>query len=57
MFFGGGFNFSITAQVDSNDRVDTVLHKEKDTIGESMKQMKEFNGIIEKQIELNEGYL
>ncbi|KAI1706560.1 tektin family domain-containing protein [Ditylenchus destructor] len=40
--------------VDSNDRVDGALHKEKDTVAECIKQMKEFNGIIEKQMEINE---
>uniref|UniRef100_A0A914D6U1 Uncharacterized protein n=1 Tax=Acrobeloides nanus TaxID=290746 RepID=A0A914D6U1_9BILA len=40
--------------VDSNDRVDAALHKEKDVIGDCIKQMREFNGIIEKQKELNE---
>uniref|UniRef100_A0A7E4VWY2 Tektin n=1 Tax=Panagrellus redivivus TaxID=6233 RepID=A0A7E4VWY2_PANRE len=39
--------------VDSNDRVDAALGKEKDTVMDCVKQMKEFTGIIEKQIEIN----
>uniref|UniRef100_A0A0N5BRW9 Tektin n=1 Tax=Strongyloides papillosus TaxID=174720 RepID=A0A0N5BRW9_STREA len=41
-------------QVDSADRVDKALAKERDTIHDGMRQMKEFNSIIEKQIEINE---
>uniref|UniRef100_A0AC35THJ8 Col_cuticle_N domain-containing protein n=1 Tax=Rhabditophanes sp. KR3021 TaxID=114890 RepID=A0AC35THJ8_9BILA len=41
-------------QVDSSDRVDSALHKEKDVIGDGVRQMKEFNGVIERQIEINE---
>uniref|UniRef100_A0AC34QI13 Tektin n=1 Tax=Panagrolaimus sp. JU765 TaxID=591449 RepID=A0AC34QI13_9BILA len=40
--------------VDANDRVDSALAKEKDTVNDCMKQMREFNGIIEKQIEINQ---
>ncbi|KAI6226449.1 hypothetical protein M3Y99_01295400 [Aphelenchoides fujianensis] len=40
--------------VDSHDRVDGALTKEKDVISDCVKQMKEFNGIIEKQLEINE---
>ncbi|CEF64274.1 AT25102p [Strongyloides ratti] len=40
--------------VDSADHVDKALAKEKDTIHDGMRQMKEFNSIIEKQIEINE---
>ena len=48
---------TITFKVDANDRVDAALHKEKDVIGDCTKQMREFNGIIEKQKELNDGAL
>ena len=41
--------------VDANDRVDSALAKEKDTISDCMKQIKEFHGIIEKQIDINDG--
>lgn len=41
--------------MDSHDRVDGALSKEKDIISDCIKQMKEFNGIIEKQLEINEG--
>lgn len=41
--------------VDSHDRVDGALSKEKEIISDSIKQMKEFNTIIEKQLEINEG--
>ncbi|KAH7725373.1 Protein R02E12.4 [Aphelenchoides avenae] len=40
--------------VDNNDRVDAALGKEKDVVTDCMKTMKEFHGIIEKQIEMNE---
>ncbi|KAI6191925.1 hypothetical protein M3Y97_00280600 [Aphelenchoides bicaudatus] len=40
--------------VDSHDRVDGALSKEKDIISDCIKQMREFNGIIEKQLEINE---
>ena len=41
--------------VDANDRVDSALGKEKDTIGDCVKQMREFSSIIDKQIEINGG--
>uniref|UniRef100_A0AC35FDX7 Tektin n=1 Tax=Panagrolaimus sp. PS1159 TaxID=55785 RepID=A0AC35FDX7_9BILA len=40
--------------VDANDRVDGALGKEKDTIGDCVKQMREFSSIIDRQIEINE---
>ncbi|KAI6173635.1 hypothetical protein M3Y98_01102600 [Aphelenchoides besseyi] len=40
--------------VDSHDRVDGALTKEKEVISDCVKQMKEFNGVIEKQLEINE---
>uniref|UniRef100_A0AC34FZI3 Uncharacterized protein n=1 Tax=Panagrolaimus sp. ES5 TaxID=591445 RepID=A0AC34FZI3_9BILA len=41
--------------VDANDRVDSALGKEKDTIGDCNKQMREFSAIIDRQIEINDG--
>ncbi|CAD5229402.1 unnamed protein product [Bursaphelenchus okinawaensis] len=40
--------------VDNHDRVDAALGKEKDIINDCVKQMKEFNGIVEKQLEIND---
>uniref|UniRef100_A0A1I7SME0 Tektin n=1 Tax=Bursaphelenchus xylophilus TaxID=6326 RepID=A0A1I7SME0_BURXY len=40
--------------VDSHDRVDSALGKEKEVIHDCIKQMKEFNAIVEKQLEIND---
>lgn len=52
-----GFNSSNLLQIGDvgSDRVDQELHKEKEMVTDSTKQMKELGAIIERQLETNQG--
>lgn len=54
-YFLNVFKYFKIVKIDNNDKVNESLNKEKDTINDCIKQLKEYDSIIEKNLEINLG--